>query len=150
MEIARETLGQHTPADVQDDARSEPSFVEALIDPVNLFDHPRQVAEHPLFTREEKRTILLSWARDELAAEQVASRLAPELRTGSRIDAVLDALAAFDQGAAAEYISAIASIRAQWVRRRHGPRGYRHEAISNRVQLAPSAGSAGHAMGSFR
>jgi len=123
VEVSRETLGRHTRTDVHDGDRSEPSFLEALIDPVNLFGHPRQVAEHPWFTCEEKRTILLSWTRDELVAEQLAARLAPELRIKSRIDAVLDALAVFDEGAAAEYSSAVASIHAKRVRRRHGPQG---------------------------
>jgi hypothetical protein len=118
MEIANETTLQNIPTlnappGFGDDSASEPSFVEALIDPVNIFAHPRQVLDHPRFTDEEKRTVLLSWARDALVVEQVTSRLAPELRIRSRIDAVLAVLAAFDEGAAAEFASAARAIRAQ-------------------------------------
>ena len=54
---------------------SEPSFVDALIDPVNIFVSPQEVVDHPWFSDEEKRTILLSWARDELVIEQIASEV---------------------------------------------------------------------------
>jgi len=53
---------------------AEPSFVEALANPVSVFEHPDEVVRHPWFSDEEKRAILLSWARDELVVEQVASR----------------------------------------------------------------------------
>jgi len=91
--------------------QAEPSFVEALVDPVNVFRHPEEVVEHPWFTPEEKRTILLSWARDELVLEQVARRVAPKLRPQSCIDAVIEALSLFDAPAAGEYLSAAAAIR---------------------------------------
>jgi len=97
---------------------SQPSFLEALIDPVNVFHAPDEVVVHPWFTDEEKRTILLSWARDELVIEQVASRVMPDLKLKSRIDAVIEALAAFDPPAAGEYLSAVATLRA-------GPNGRR-------------------------
>jgi hypothetical protein len=90
---------------------SEPSFVEALVDPVNVFANPQEVVDHPWFSDEEKRTILLSWARDELVIEQVASRMMPDLRVKSRIDAVVAALASFDPTAAGEYLSAVQTIR---------------------------------------
>ena len=90
---------------------SEPSFVEALVDPVNIFDHPREVVEHPSFSDEEKRTILLSWARDELVIEQVAGKVMPDLGVKSRIDAVIEALSLFDPAAAGEYLSAAQAIR---------------------------------------
>jgi len=96
---------------------SSPSFTEALVDPVNLFRDPTEVVEHPWFTREEKRTILLSWARDELLLEQVANETLPELKPRSRIDAVIEALARFDAPAADEYLSAVAAIRASHLRR---------------------------------
>ena len=95
----------------------EPSFVEALIDPVNVFRDPREVVEHPWFTDEEKRAILVSWARDELVIEQVASKVTPELRRTSRIDAVIGALSQFDAPAAGEYLSAFTSIRGACKRR---------------------------------
>jgi hypothetical protein len=90
---------------------SEPSFVDALVDPVNIFASPQEVADHPWFSDEEKRTILLSWARDELVIEQVASRVMPDLQVKSCIDAVVAALASFDATAAGEYLSAVQTIR---------------------------------------
>ena len=90
---------------------SEPSFVDALVDPVNIFASPQEVVDHPWFSDEEKRTILLSWARDELVIEQVASRVMPDLQVKSRIDAVVAALASFDPTAAGEYLSAVQTIR---------------------------------------
>jgi hypothetical protein len=117
MEIVKNNTVARPVARTQADGLSKPSFVEALVDPVNVFDHPSEVVEHPGFTCEEKRTILLSWARDELVAEQVTSGLAPELRIRSRIDAVVEALATFDHAAAVEYTSATAMIRG-----RHGKR----------------------------
>ncbi|HEX2135628.1 MAG TPA: hypothetical protein VHG30_06925 [Microvirga sp.] len=88
-----------------------PSFVDALVDPGSVFRDPAEVVEHPFLTDQEKRTILLSWARDELAIEQVASKSLPELRPRSRIDALIEALSRFDPSAAAEYLSAADSIR---------------------------------------
>jgi hypothetical protein len=117
MEIATEKVRERPSADTEIAGLSEPSFVEALLDPVSVFEHPMQVAEHPWFTDEEKRTILLSWARDELVAEQVSSRLAPELRIRSRIDAVVEALSQFDAPAAGEYLSASSAIRASRLKR---------------------------------
>jgi len=97
-----------------------PSYTEALVDPGGVFRTPAEVAEHPWFSHEEKRTVLLSWARDELVLEQVANRSLPELKPRSRIDAVIAALSRFDRGAAAEYRAAVRSIRAQHPRRSSG------------------------------
>jgi hypothetical protein len=94
-----------------------PSYTEALVDPGSVFRNPEEVAGHPCFTREEKRTILLSWVRDELVLEQVANRTLPELKPRSRIDPVIAALRTFDASAAAEYGTAVAAIRAQHRRR---------------------------------
>ena len=94
-----------------------PSYAEALVEPGRVFDHPGEVAEHPWFSNEEKRTVLLSWARDELVLEQVANRSLPELKPRSRINAVIEALAQFDPHAAAEYRVAVAAIRSQPLRR---------------------------------
>ena len=102
---------QQTPA-IDMPGLSEPSFVEALVNPAGVFRDPEEVVHHPWFTHEEKRTILLSWVRDELVIEQVARQALPELRPESRIDAVIQALAQFDPRAAGEYRSAAASIRA--------------------------------------
>jgi hypothetical protein len=90
---------------------SELSFVEALVDPVNIFASPQEVVDHPWFSDEEKRTILLSWARDELVIEQVAGRVMSDLQVKSRIDAVIEALTLFDSSAAGEYLSAVQAIR---------------------------------------
>jgi|tagenome__1003787_1003787.scaffolds.fasta_scaffold20694702_2 hypothetical protein len=92
---------------------SEPSFVEALVNPGSVFRHPQEVAHHPWFTDQEKRAVLLSWVRDELVAEQVAHKAAPELELTSRIDAVIEALARYDLLAAGEYRSAVSTIRKQ-------------------------------------
>jgi hypothetical protein len=118
------TTDQVAPA-IEAPGLAKPSFVEALVDPVNTFRDPAAVAEHPGFTTDEKRTILLSWARDELVIEQVANKAAPELRPRSRIDAVIEALAQFDPSAAGEYRSAAASIRAP--HQRHPSRRKRME-----------------------
>src|SRR5215217_9012595 len=75
---------------------SEPSFVEALVDPASVFHHPQEVVQHPWFTDQEKRAVLLSWVRDELVAEQLACVAAPELELASRIDALVEALAHYD------------------------------------------------------
>src|ERR687894_2121398 len=113
METLHSTIETKTPSRaVVSSGAAEPSFVEALIDPVNVFGDPHEVVEHPWFTHEEKRTILLSWARDELLLEQVANKTLPELKPRSRIDAVIEALARFDAPAAGEYLSAVAAIRA--------------------------------------
>ena len=93
------------------------SYTEALVDPGGVFRHPAEVVGHPWFTQEEKRTVLLSWARDELVLEQVANRSLPELKPRSRIDAVLEALSRFDPQTAAEYHAAVGTIRARRLRR---------------------------------
>ena len=129
MEIRTEKSTRHPPVNFKDGSVSDASFVEALIDPVNVFDHPREVVEHPWFTHREKRTILLSWARDELVAEQVTSRLTPELRVRSRIDAVIEALSRFDAGAATEYRSAAAAIRNRCLTLERAREGARKEAL---------------------
>jgi hypothetical protein len=93
-----------------------PSFTEALVDPRSTFGDPSEVMDDPRFSREEKRTILLSWARDEFLLEQMAHKTPPELGAGSQIDAVIEALSQFDQQAAAEYRAAVDSIRARRLR----------------------------------
>jgi hypothetical protein len=104
---------------------SEPSFVDALVDPVNIFASPQEVVEHPWFSDEEKRTILLSWARDELVIEQVAGRVMPDLKVKCRIGAVIEALSLFDPAAAGEYLSAVQAIRGR-TNRKHARRTLPH------------------------
>jgi hypothetical protein len=130
MEIPTQNILKRPVNSIRAGNAAAPSFVEALVDPVNVFDHPREVVEHPGFTQEEKRTVLLSWARDELVAEQVTSRLTPELGIRSRIDAVLDALASFDSAAASEYTSAVALIRSRRSKRRLARRKESREVLS--------------------
>ena len=98
---------------------SEPSFVEALVNPTSVFRHPQEVAHHPWFTDQEKRAVLLSWVCDELAIEQVVQKAAPELELTSWIDAVIEVLAHYDPLAASEYRSALAAIRRKPKRRFH-------------------------------
>jgi len=95
------------------DARgvSETSFVDALAHPACLFRHPEEVVHHPWFTNQEKRIVLLSWVRDELVAEQLACKAAPELDLIACTDAVIEALAHCDPRAADEYRSAAATLR---------------------------------------
>jgi len=95
------------------DARgvSEVSFVDALAHPGCVFRHPQEVVHHPWFTDQEKRLVLLSWVRDELVAEQLACKAAPELELVARTDAVVEALAHYDPRAADEYRSAAATLR---------------------------------------
>ena len=93
--------------------RPEPFVLDALIHPGTVFAHPRDVLEHAWLTDDEKQTVLLSWARDELVAEQVAARGAPHLRISSRIDSVAQALSHFDETAAREYLAAACAIRRQ-------------------------------------
>jgi hypothetical protein len=107
---------QDFPSTIDEAGIATPSYTEALVAPGSVFRDPAQVVGHPCFTREEKRTILLSWARDELVLEQVANRTLPELKPRSRIDPVIEALCKFDASAAAEYGTAVAAIRAQYRR----------------------------------
>lgn len=106
-----QTRRQRSKPDARSSRTSEASFVEALVDPGCVFRTPDEVIEHPWFSDDEKRTILLSWARDELVVEQVALKVMPELKPRSRIDAVIEALAQYDASAAGEYLSAVTSIR---------------------------------------
>jgi hypothetical protein len=96
---------------VENPGYSELSFVEALAHPGEVFEDPMQVVDHPWFSEQEKRTILLSWGRDEFVKEQIAARDFPELRRASRTEAVIRALSRFDPLAAGEYLSALKSIR---------------------------------------
>ena len=92
---------------------SEVPFVEALAHPACAFRHPEEVVHHPWFTNQEKRVVLLSWVRDELVAEQLACKAAPELEEVARTDAVIEALAHYDPRAADEYRSPVATLRRQ-------------------------------------
>lgn len=81
-------------------------FVDALLDPRTAFASPDVIADHPWLSREEKRLILWSWARDVLrdAHEGVAK---PDPSA-----AVLSALTRFDPAAADEFEGAFAAVAA--------------------------------------
>jgi len=102
-----------SPVDPSTETRgvSEIPVVEALAHPACVFRHPEEVVHHPWFTDQEKRIVLLSWVRDELVAEQLACKAAPELELVARTDAVIEALAYYDPRAADEYRSAAATLR---------------------------------------
>ena len=79
-------------------------FVDALLDSRTAFASPDVVANHAWLSREEKRLILWSWARDVLrdarrGTEQTAA-----------YEAVLPALARFDPAAADEFEGAFATL----------------------------------------
>lgn len=93
---------------------SMPSLADALADPRSAFQHPAQVVTHPLLSEQEKRAIMISWARDELMLERVANGVLPELKPKSQIDGVIAALRRVDPQAAAKYRAAVASIRTRW------------------------------------
>jgi len=114
MEKTR-TNPQTATLDPGPDARgaSEVSFVEALAHPACVFRHPEEIVYHPWFTEQEKRMVLLSWVRDELVAEQLVCKAAPELELIARTDAVIEALAHYDPRAADEYRSAATALRRQ-------------------------------------
>lgn len=97
--------------EVENPGSSEPSFVNALVDPVSVFRSPEDVVQHPWFTHQEKRAILLSWVRDELVAEQVACTAVPGGKSPTRVDVVIAALSQFDPLAAGEYLAAVESLR---------------------------------------
>ncbi|POR40600.1 hypothetical protein CRT23_22835 [Methylobacterium sp. V23] len=90
-------------------AATQPASFEAwqaLVAPGDVFRRPQEVLAHPLMSQAEKRTILAAWASDACALEN-----APGLRclAGCRaepvsLDAVLNALAALDQGSPGETI----------------------------------------------
>jgi hypothetical protein len=123
-------------AGIQNTGYSEPSFLDALSHPHNVFADPKQVIEHPMFSDQEKRTILLSWVRDELVKEQVA------VTSHSQIDAVIEALSRFDPPAAGECRSAVVSVRAArgGVKRTEAPQ-WRHSALA--IGGSPRAGRDG-------
>jgi hypothetical protein len=116
MEGPRRTCagGAHEPHVAAEQLRDAPPRVPEHDNlTANVFRHPQEVAHHPWFTDREKRAVLLSWARDELMAEQLANKAGPEFELTSCIDAVVDVLAHDDPLAAGEYRSALATVRGQ-------------------------------------
>ena len=71
----------------------------ALLHPGTVFDHPRDVVNHPGLTLAEKRSILASWASDASAIASCPSMRAPSgLKKPVTIDEILDALCDLDGG----------------------------------------------------
>jgi hypothetical protein len=74
---------------------------EAVVDPGDVFRHPREVLTYPGLTTAEKRIILASWASDVRALESRPTlRCLPGCRAEPvPLNAVLAALQALDEGA---------------------------------------------------
>lgn len=79
-------------------------FVDALLDSRTAFASPDVVANHAWLSREEKRLILWSWARDVLRDARGGT-----VQTAA-YEAVLGALARFDPAAADEFEGAFATL----------------------------------------
>jgi hypothetical protein len=109
MKPAEQSSRNVPPAGLHEEGPGEFSFVDALVDPAGTFREPQDVARHPSLRDEEKRTILLSWGRNEFVIE-AAGRSWPESAPLSRIEAVLAALALYDPLAAQEYRAALDAI----------------------------------------
>jgi len=71
---------------------SEPSFVEALVNPTSVFRHPQEVAHHPWFTERSGRRFCRGRGMNS-PPNKLASKAAPELKLTSCIDAVVEVLA---------------------------------------------------------
>jgi hypothetical protein len=72
---------------------------EALLHPGTVFEHPRDVLDHPDLTLSEKRAILASWASDASAIASCPSMRSPAgLKAPVCIDDILEALRALDGG----------------------------------------------------
>jgi hypothetical protein len=84
---------------------SDPTFqraptdrdLEQLMYPAQVFEHPRDVADDPHLTLQEKRAILASWASDACAVEAApALRRPPGSPSAITIDEILETLCALD------------------------------------------------------
>lgn len=73
--------------------------ISALLHPGTIFDHPREVMNHPSLSISEKRAILASWASDASAiASCPALRASAGLKAPVSIDEILEALCELDGG----------------------------------------------------
>jgi hypothetical protein len=93
------------------------SLAEALANPAAHYASPRDLVSDPDLWPDEQRTLLLSWIRDAVAIEQLAKAGFADIAAESRADAVLDALGRIDPHAAAEYRTALDTIRGERLRR---------------------------------
>ena len=74
--------------------------LDDLLHPAQAFDHPRDVADDPDLTLNEKRAILASWASDACAVEAApALRCAPGGKAPVPVDEILEVLRALDKDA---------------------------------------------------
>lgn len=87
------------------------AFLDALIEPAAAFSSPAEVVEHPAFSAQQKRTILLAWANDALALEQAGVQDLTEFAPVSHLDALIAALEVCDPEAAREYAALRAHVR---------------------------------------
>jgi hypothetical protein len=72
--------------------------LDDLLHPAQAFDHPRDVADDPDLTLNEKRAILASWASDACAVEAApALRCAPGGKAPVPVDEILEVLRALDK-----------------------------------------------------
>ena len=72
--------------------------LDALLHPVQAFEHPMKVVDDPDLTLAEKRAILASWASDACAAEATPTlRQPPGSPRRVEFDDVMDALRALDR-----------------------------------------------------
>ncbi len=77
--------------------------LDELLHPAQAFAHPRDVAEDPDLTINEKRAILASWASDACAVEAAPALRHPPGAPGVvSVDEVLDALRMLDRQAQQE------------------------------------------------
>ena len=76
---------------------------DRLLHPAQEFEHPRDVAEHPDLSLDEKRAILASWASDACAVEAAPGlRRPPGSRRVITVDEILAALCSLDRAAGRE------------------------------------------------
>jgi hypothetical protein len=71
--------------------------INAMLHPGTVFEHPRDVVNHPDLTISEKRAILASWASDASAIASCPALRAPQgLKAPVTIDEILEALCELD------------------------------------------------------
>ena len=73
--------------------------INALLHPGTIFDHPRDILNHPSLSIPEKRAILASWASDASAIDSCPALRAPAgFRAPVTIDDIIEALCELDGG----------------------------------------------------
>jgi hypothetical protein len=97
-------------------AATPAAFLDALIDPAGSFTSPAEVAAHPAFTPEQKRTILIAWVNDALALEEAGAQDLTDFAPVSQLDALIEALEACDPALAHEYAGLRRHVRGKLAR----------------------------------